>query len=214
MRYFAMIDGRRTGPWELWQLPEAGVTPETYVWCKGMADWRKAEEVADICRYFRQHLAGIEPEGSPYARREESAESVKTPSTDNASEEGLPTRFSGFGFPTPPSPEGLFEPADLTKPPVSMLVPAILATLFCFPVTGFVGIYYAVATRRLWQAAESAGDGKSAPTAIKDTESGHASDRDTLRREAYDASRAARMWTGVTFFLGLIFWAFVFRFNS
>ena len=35
MRYFAMIGGEQRGPYELTELSEAGVTPETYVWCKG-----------------------------------------------------------------------------------------------------------------------------------------------------------------------------------
>lgn len=56
MKYFAMIDGRQTGPLELDQMVEAGVRPDTYVWCKGMADWVQAREVADICRFFRQRL--------------------------------------------------------------------------------------------------------------------------------------------------------------
>lgn len=46
MRYFAMIDGERRGPFELSQLADAGVRPGTYVWCKGMDDWEKAEDVA------------------------------------------------------------------------------------------------------------------------------------------------------------------------
>lgn len=38
-----------------------GVRPDTYVWCKGMDDWMKADEVPDICRYFRQRLSGTLP---------------------------------------------------------------------------------------------------------------------------------------------------------
>ncbi len=43
MRYFAMIDGERRGPFGLDELADAGVRPDTYVWCKGMSDWEKAE---------------------------------------------------------------------------------------------------------------------------------------------------------------------------
>ena len=50
MRYFAMIGGEQRGPYELMELSEAGVTPETYVWCKGMADWQPASDVAEIGR--------------------------------------------------------------------------------------------------------------------------------------------------------------------
>ncbi len=56
MKYFAMIDGGQTEPMEIEQLVELGLRPDTYVWCKGMADWQQAREVADICRHFRRRL--------------------------------------------------------------------------------------------------------------------------------------------------------------
>ena len=61
MKYFAMIDGRQYGPMELDEMVREGVRPDTYVWCKGMDDWRPASDVADICRYFRRRLAGDLP---------------------------------------------------------------------------------------------------------------------------------------------------------
>lgn len=56
MKYFAMIDGARRGPAEIETLVNDGLRPDTYVWCKGMADWQQAREVADICRFFRRRL--------------------------------------------------------------------------------------------------------------------------------------------------------------
>lgn len=221
MKFFAMIDGKRTGPWQLWQLPEAGVTPETYVWCKGMSDWRKAEEVADIARYYRCHLAGIEPDEAPIVKNQHSGNAA-TPYHESSGKGSFlydalhpqaPPGLSRNGFPTPPPSDSLFEPEDLSKPPKSMLIPAILATLFCFPVTGFVGIYYAVQMRRLWQDAEAA-DTDPKQVALKNNEDDKPADSESLRRKAYDAARSARLWTGVTFFLGLIFWAFLYRINS
>ena len=61
MKIFAMIDGHQVGPMELDDIVSAGVRPDTYVWCKGMADWQKAADVPDICRYFRLRLAGVLP---------------------------------------------------------------------------------------------------------------------------------------------------------
>lgn len=62
MKIFAMIDGKQVGPLMLDDIVEAGVRPDTYVWCKGMADWQPASEVPDICRYFRLRLAGVLPD--------------------------------------------------------------------------------------------------------------------------------------------------------
>ncbi len=56
-----MIDGRQYGPMELDDMVKEGVRPDTYVWCKGMADWTLASDVPDICRYFRQRLSGTLP---------------------------------------------------------------------------------------------------------------------------------------------------------
>lgn len=56
MKYYAIINDTQVGPMELPELVEAGLMPETYVWCKGMDDWAQASEVADICRFFRQRI--------------------------------------------------------------------------------------------------------------------------------------------------------------
>lgn len=61
MKYFAMIDDRQIGPFELEESVREGVRPDTYVWCKGMPDWMQAKDVPDICRYFRQRLSGTLP---------------------------------------------------------------------------------------------------------------------------------------------------------
>ena len=45
------------------------------------------------------------------------------------------------------------EPVDTSVPPASMLVISILLTLFCFPFTGFVAIYYSVMSRKAWEEA-------------------------------------------------------------
>ncbi len=61
MKYFAMIGGQQYGPMTLDEMVREGVRPDTYVWCKGMNDWTLAEDVPDICRYFRQRLSGTLP---------------------------------------------------------------------------------------------------------------------------------------------------------
>lgn len=70
MKYFAMVGGARRGPFELDRLVDEGVMPDTYVWCKGMDDWTPANEVPDICRYFRQRLAGMHAQPTASAAEE------------------------------------------------------------------------------------------------------------------------------------------------
>lgn len=185
--YFAMIDGERKGPFTLAQLNDAGVHPDTYVWAKGMDDWRKAEDVADICRHFRQHL---------FDKMHPSA-AVPVETADNRNNE-LPQPDYGFGFRYHyqfPMPED--NPAEIQNPPMPTLLMAVMVMLFCFPPTGIMAIYYSVHSRNLWNKAQEIAEGK-----VK-------GDAETFRRNAHDASRKAKMWVGITFFLGLIFYSFV-----
>ena len=182
MRYFAMIDGERRGPYELDQLVEAGVHPSTYVWCKGMDDWEKAEDVADICRYFRQrifdkmHPSPIVQQPAP--QPEAQPEQQNFPFADNKPE------------------------PNIDVPPAPTLFIAIFLTLFCFPVTGLVAIYYSYKARRAWTDSLRS-DADKSKNLYSDSE------RHELRREAHDFDRQAKMWIGITFFLGMILYAFV-----
>ena len=178
MRYFAMIGGERRGPFELNQLVEAGVHPSTYVWCKGMADWEKAEDVADICRYFRQRIFDrMHPSApAPAPRREESQQPMQMLSA----------------FPEP----------DLSRAPAPTLFMAVMATLLCFPITGIVAVYYSYKSRKSWEEAMRS-------EADKERNLYTDSEREDLRRQAHENDRQAKMWIGITFFLGMIFYAFV-----
>ena len=192
-----MIDGERRGPFELDELHSAGVRPDTYVWCKGMADWEKAEDVADICRYYRQRIFDLM---HPSAVREQPAENVQ-PEED--SYESVPLRYrrmvekSG----TQPGPP-LDTSPDTSRPPAPTLFISLFLTLFCFPITGLVAVYYSYKARAAWQESkrsESAGSSR-----LYDEK-----ERENLRRLAHDYDRQARMWIGITFFLSLIFYAFI-----
>ncbi len=178
MKYFAMIEGEQKGPLELHELPGAGVRPDTFVWCKGMDDWRRAREVADISRFYRQHISDLmHPVSMP-------AESPAA-NTDERAYSGMP-RFDRFlqNQDASSAPGKLPEP-DYNLPPRTMLVESVILTIFCFPLTGFVAIYYAMLTRREW----SKGN----------------------KKEAHEFSRRAKMWAGITFFLGVMLYALIGR---
>ncbi len=199
MKYFAIIDGEKRGPFDLDQLPAAGVRPSTYVWCKGMADWEKAEDVADICRLFRGRLYDLL---HPQAPAQENAPSAPTVPSG---EEGAPSRFDRMLEETRlPSIEEIDARQDISQQPANMLPMAILVTLLFFPPLGIFAIYFAVASRRCWKKAgemESAGG-------MKNPANGTLSATD-WRRLAHDYCRAAKMWTGITFFIGLILYGFL-----
>lgn len=145
MRYFAMIDGRQAGPFTLEELEKAGVGPDTYVWCKGMENWRPAGEVADICRHFRRELHDRmhpQPQALPTADT--------APQPDSYEE--IPLRWRGavmrHGGPAQMMPE---EKPDLSKAPSTWIAAAIAVIFLCCPVTGFVALFYGIRTRTLWK---------------------------------------------------------------
>ena len=188
--YFAMIDGERRGPFDLDALAEAGVGPDTYVWTKGMSDWEHARDVADICRYYRQRIFDkMHPTPVPVAEPE--------PEPEPEQQQAV-----GFGYPFPMPPD---EADYATEPPMSLLAVSIILTLLCFPPTGFVAIYYAVMSRKAWDHTVKS-ESKSSKELYTPEE------RKKYRRTAYDAARNAKMWAGITFFLGFILYAFLMNF--
>lgn len=188
MKYFAMIDGERRGPFELNQLAEAGVRPSTYVWCKDMDKWEKAEDVADVCRMFRNRIYDLMHPSSVDAEKQVSLPANS--GTGNPETRGF-TRYDRVlqqhNADPFPSIEEIEERENKLPPPPYLLLTAILVTILFFPPTGIAAIVYAVKARKTW---------KEKPASA---EAGH-------------YTRSAKMWIGITFFLGLIFYAFISRF--
>lgn len=186
MKYYAMIDGESRGPYDIDQLADAGVRPSTYIWCKGMDDWEKAEDVAEVCRMFRNRLYDLMHPAPIGPIIDESFKEI--PSDKNNGSQGY-TRFdrhldqSGAELPSIEE----IEERENKIPPSPLLLPvAILTTIFCFLPTGIIAILFAIKAKKVW--AQNPGS-----------------------KEAGQYCRAAKMWTGITFFLGFIFTAFLSR---
>ncbi|MCH5239923.1 MAG: CD225/dispanin family protein [Muribaculaceae bacterium] len=182
-KYYAMLDGERKGPFSLEELPGAGVRPSTYIWCKGMPDWQKAEENADVCRLFRNHLYDIMHPGANGDNLPQSVEDDRWKVAKDTPHEGpYPSRFDHYLQQTGNDPLPTLEDIDARKdksvPPVSMIGYAWLVTFFCCIPTGIVALVYAYKSRRAWN------EGKNT--------------------ESHEYCRSAKMWTGISLFLGLI----------
>ena len=186
-KYYAMIDGEQKGPFSLAELPAAGVRPSTYIWCKGMPDWQKAEDNADVCRLFRNHLYDVmHPSSTPTVAKQEDLDKYKV---EPDSKDGhSPTRFDRFlqesGENPLPTLEEIEAQRDNSIPPVSMVGYAWVVTILCFFPTGIVALVFAYKCNKAWKNGDN--------------------------NMAHEYNRRAKMWTGVTFFIGLIGYALFF----
>lgn len=66
MNYFIIREGQQAGPFPAEQLLAEDVTPETLVWCAGMAQWTPANQVAEIASLFAQVPPQVPP---PYGQQ-------------------------------------------------------------------------------------------------------------------------------------------------
>lgn len=194
--YFAMVDGEKVGPFPLEEMADRGVGPDTYIWTKGMDDWEPAGDNADICRFFRRRIFdSMHPSPAfPEPAENDGTSEIQKDMNDGA-EEKMPA--SGYPFPMPDD-----EPADIDNPPTPLLAISILMTFLCFPVTGLVAIYYAVLSRKAWNDALRS-ESKKGRNLYTDQE------RRDCKRAAHSYARSAKMWIGITFFMGMILYAFI-----
>lgn len=208
-----MIDGERRGPFPLERLPEEGVHPSTYVWSKGMADWEKAEDVAEICRFYRGRLYDI-MHPAPVAPPEEVQQMPQ-----QSGESDTRHRLGAMHGVELPTLEEIDSHEDTSVKPRSMLVPAILATFFFCPPIGIFAIYLAVASKKCWKNSlkfndNSPASGQSALSELHQDMRININRREPTssdwRRLAHDYARAAKMWSGIAFFVGIIIYSFLF----
>lgn len=182
MKYFAMIKGRQVGPAEIDHLAEQGLMPDTYVWCKGMDDWKKAREVGDICRYFRNRIFD---KMHPSLAADSPVPAIQAPTSQSDMEE-VPIRFRRFVERSEESPTILSSDADLdTKPSTWFPFPIIFAILLCPPL-GIAATLCARSARKQW--------------------------KEGLKKEAHESARQAKMYGGVGLFIGLILISALIRF--
>lgn len=179
--YYAMIDGEQRGPFPLEELAAAGVRPSTYVWCDGMEDWEKAEDVGEVCRVFRNRIHDLMHPGSVAAEQRREAPQDFGQGGANSS----PTRYDRYldSDQHIPTLEEMEAQEDHNQEPGNWIVLAVVAAIFFSPILGGVAIYYAIKSRKAWKKGE--------------------------KDQAYDYQRSAKMWIGITFFIGIIMVAFV-----
>jgi len=138
LKYYIITEtDEQRGPFRLEELADAGVTPDTYVWCKGMKTWKQAADVPDICRYWRNRLYNLQHPDLPAKGIPEELQRQQSPGV---------TRFQKYGIEMP-DPAGI--KTDINIKPADTLWPSILVTILCSWL-GLVAIYYSWQTNKNW----------------------------------------------------------------
>lgn len=191
-----MVDGERRGPYLLEELPEAGLRPASWVWTKGMTDWQQAKDVPDICRLYRSRL---HPHPVP------TLPDAGNGKTSGAVQSAFINRFAGqIGPDELPTLEEIDSRQDFSAKPSPTLPLSVLATII-FPPMGIFSLYFSIAAKRCWKRSENSGNTDNQEMKID----GHAFTPHDWQRLAHEYSRWAKMWGGISFFLGLIFYSFI-----
>ena len=189
-QYYIFTDGEQRGPYELDKLIEAGVRPSTYVWCKTMDDWERADSVEEIRELFRRHLKRVKENGREPQEVQPAAVVTPVPfqpdATRHETEEERPQRF--------PFPADVESEPDYNRPPQVSMTLAVLSLLLCFPPAGIAAVVFAYKAQKSWEQSLKPG----------------ASDVEELRKKAHEYERLAKMWLGLTVALGIIAWTLIF----
>lgn len=205
-KYFAFVEGEQRGPFTLRELTGAGIRPSTYVWCKGMDDWQRADSVAEITDYLKGHI-NTHPEPTPQYPNS-SNPTNQTPDSQNPNQESQARRPPIFGrrFNIP---EQEATTPDLSSPPQVSMVLAVISCLVFFPPSGIATIYYTHMALKRWKQAEDLESGRETP---KDPSSPQFHNPHELKRHAKEYERFAKMWLGLTVCLGIILWTCIFSY--
>ncbi len=203
-----MLGDRQVGPMTLEELADLGIRPDTYIWCKGMPDWERADENGDVCRFFRQRLAELRhpsPKASlPAATDNPSGNAPEQTDTYDAVPPKFRYYFQKSGAPAPEKAD--HDPADhdpSVPPPSGLLFFATVVTVLCFFPTGIMAIYCAFNARKAWEESNRSVS-KSSNHLYSDRE------REHLRATMADYVRKSKMWIGITLCAGLILYAVTF----
>lgn len=138
MKYYYLDDAgnQSPAPVDVTQLLACGVTPQTMVWCEGMANWAPASSVPEVASLFM----GAAPTQMSYQQPQQGA--YQQPYQQAAYQQGAYQQ---------PYQQGAYQQAQQPmQKPQSWLWLGIVTTLLCCLPTGIASIVYASKVDNLW----------------------------------------------------------------
>lgn len=201
MKYYAFIDGNQEGPFDLDELVRAGVRPSTYIWCKTMDDWHRADEVEEVRELFRRHINNGGNASTVPSRPEAYGEDYGSGNGQNEPVgpdlSSVPQSFRRIvqkSGTVPGAPSGM-EP-DINRPPQISMTLAVISMLLCFLPAGIAAVVFTYKSQKTWAEAMQLQN--------------QGGDASGLKTQAHEYARLSKMWLGLTVALGLIAWTLLF----
>lgn len=122
MKYYIAVNNQPQGPFEISELSQMCITPDTLLWCEGMNNWHPAKEIAEI------NSALFNPAIPP----------IYNAQKFNSQQQGTPTPPTTHS--TPP----------IMPKPKTWLVESILCTVFCCQIFGIIAIIMSALAESAW----------------------------------------------------------------
>jgi len=158
MEYWIIVDKRHAGPYSADQLVNAGLKPDTLIWCEGLPEWTPAGQISELAQMMAMrdqaaNRAETENAYDPQARQYEREQSVtENASYGNSSADSAPQQQTAnsdtTASRTQPSPCAAPYAAITDEPcPPAYIAWSVIATLLCCTIAGIPAIIFSSMTK-------------------------------------------------------------------
>ncbi|MDE7396226.1 MAG: CD225/dispanin family protein [Muribaculum sp.] len=129
MKYYIAEGTTPVGPFEIDELVNRGISPDTLVWAAGMTDWKPAHTIDELQGLFEPVPPPLTPPEPP---------------------------VSAYSEPTPPpyNPTEYQPTSDIPTKPFDWMWAAIIITICCCSPIAIVGIIYGAQANGRWNRGE------------------------------------------------------------
>ena len=121
MKYYIAVNNQPQGPFEIGELSQKNITPETLLWCEGMSGWLPAKNIAEVNNALFSTV--VPPLYNPHSCNNQQV---------------------------PPIPQATAPATPTVQKPKTWLVESILCTVFCCQIFGIVAIIMSALAESAW----------------------------------------------------------------
>ena len=147
MQYWINQEGVQAGPVTREELEKMNITPNTYVWRSGLADWKKIGDLPELADLFTANASHAVPPELPGAEATETAETAETAAEDyepQAEENYANSQMEQNGSVAQGAAWQQFATENIPECPPTNLVWAVLSIVLCCVPVGIVALVFSL----------------------------------------------------------------------